>query len=86
MQDENPSETGSQSTQRKTQADKEWSDFQRDLDTLGRQLAGPPSYEHVPSPLPDARRASPSRMVRDGKTGYDSRIREQRPMPMRRSS
>ncbi len=39
MQDENPSETGSQSTQRKTQADKEWSDFQRDLDTLGRQLA-----------------------------------------------
>ena len=39
MQDENPSETGSQSTQHKTQADKEWSDFQRDLDTLGRQLA-----------------------------------------------
>lgn len=39
MQDENPSGTGSQSTQRETQPDKEWSDFQRDLDTLGRQLA-----------------------------------------------
>src|SRR4026208_2245022 len=39
MQDETPPEPGSQSTQRKTQADKEWSDFQRDLDTLGRQLA-----------------------------------------------
>jgi chromosome segregation ATPase len=39
MQDENPSGTGSQSTQRETQADKEWSDFQRDLDTLGHQLA-----------------------------------------------
>jgi len=39
MQDENPSPTGSQSTQGEAQAGKEWSDFQRDLDTLGRQLA-----------------------------------------------
>jgi hypothetical protein len=40
MQDETPSQTGSQSNQGETRADKEWSDFQRDLDTLGRQLAG----------------------------------------------
>jgi hypothetical protein len=39
MQDENPSQPGSQSTRGETQADKEWSDFQRDLDTLGHQLA-----------------------------------------------
>jgi chromosome segregation ATPase len=39
MQDENPSQTGSKSTQGETKADKEWADFQRDLDTLGRQLA-----------------------------------------------
>ncbi len=39
MQDENPSQTGSQSTQGGTRADKEWSDFQQDLETLGRQLA-----------------------------------------------
>lgn len=39
MQDENPSPTRSQSTQGETQADEEWSDFQRDLDTLGRQLS-----------------------------------------------
>jgi predicted nucleic acid-binding Zn-ribbon protein len=39
MQDENPSQPGSQSTRGEIQADKEWSDFQRDLDTLGHQLA-----------------------------------------------
>ena len=30
---------GNQSTKSETQADKEWSEFERDLDTLGRQLA-----------------------------------------------
>jgi hypothetical protein len=30
---------GDQTTQNETQADKEWSEFQRDLDLLGRQLA-----------------------------------------------
>jgi chromosome segregation ATPase len=30
---------GNQSTRSETQADKEWSEFERDLDTLGRQLA-----------------------------------------------
>jgi hypothetical protein len=38
MQNETPP-FGSQSTRSETQADKEWSDLQRDLDTLGRQLA-----------------------------------------------
>ena len=31
---------GNQSARSETQADKEWSEFERDLDTLGRQLAG----------------------------------------------
>ncbi len=42
MQDNNPSPYGSQATptsSKPNQADKEWSDLQRDLDTLGRQLA-----------------------------------------------
>ncbi len=42
MQDNNPSQFGSQATStssKPNQADKEWSDLQRDLDTLGRQLA-----------------------------------------------
>jgi chromosome segregation ATPase len=39
MQNEQPSQFGSQSTRGETQADKEWSEFERDLDTLGRQLA-----------------------------------------------
>jgi len=30
---------GNQSAKNKSQADKEWSEFERDLDTLGRQLA-----------------------------------------------
>ena len=30
---------GNQSAKSETQADKEWSEFERDLDTLGRQLA-----------------------------------------------
>jgi hypothetical protein len=38
MQNEHPSQFGSQ-PQGETPADKEWSEFQRDLDTLGRQLA-----------------------------------------------
>ena len=39
MQNEQPSQFGNQSAKSQTQADKEWSDFQRDLDTLGHQLA-----------------------------------------------
>jgi hypothetical protein len=39
MQNEQPSQFGNQSTKSQTQADKEWSEFERDLDTLGRQLA-----------------------------------------------
>jgi hypothetical protein len=42
MQDNNPSQFGSQSTPNSSQAnqgDKEWADLQRDLDVLGRQLA-----------------------------------------------
>jgi hypothetical protein len=39
MQNETPYQSGSQSPRGETQADKEWADFQRDLDTLGRQLA-----------------------------------------------
>ena len=30
---------GTQSAKNETQADKEWTEFERDLDTLGRQLA-----------------------------------------------
>jgi predicted nucleic acid-binding Zn-ribbon protein len=39
MQNEHNSDFGNQSTPGETQADKEWSEFERDLDTLGRQLA-----------------------------------------------
>src|SRR4030066_77619 len=39
MENEHPSQFGNQSTRSETQADKEWSEFERDLDTLGRQLA-----------------------------------------------
>jgi len=39
MENEQPSPFGNQSTRSETQADKEWSEFERDLDTLGRQLA-----------------------------------------------
>jgi predicted RNase H-like nuclease (RuvC/YqgF family) len=39
MENEHRSEFGTQSTKRETKADKEWSEFERDLDTLGRQLA-----------------------------------------------
>lgn len=39
MENEHPSPFGNQSTRSETQADKEWSEFERDLDTLGRQLA-----------------------------------------------
>ena len=41
MQDNNPSQYGSQATptSKPNQTDKEWSDLQRDLDILGRQLA-----------------------------------------------
>lgn len=39
MQHEQPSAYGKQSTTSETKADKEWSDFERDLDLLGRQLA-----------------------------------------------
>jgi hypothetical protein len=42
MQDNNPSQFGSQSTPNSSQAnqgDKDWADLQRDLDVLGRQLA-----------------------------------------------
>jgi hypothetical protein len=38
MQNEQPP-FGDQTTQNETQADKEWSELQRDLDLLGRQLA-----------------------------------------------
>lgn len=38
MQNEHPSQFGDQSKS-ETQADEEWSAFERDLDTLGRQLA-----------------------------------------------
>jgi cell division septum initiation protein DivIVA len=38
MENEQPSQFGKETTG-ETQADKEWTDFQRDLDTLGRQLA-----------------------------------------------
>jgi DNA polymerase III gamma/tau subunit len=37
MENEHPSGFGTQST--KSEADKEWSEFERDLDSLGRQLA-----------------------------------------------
>jgi hypothetical protein len=39
MENEHPSQFGTQQTKTETRADKEWSDFERDLDTLGRQLA-----------------------------------------------
>ncbi|HLO22661.1 MAG TPA: hypothetical protein VK193_04490 [Methyloceanibacter sp.] len=41
MQDDTPSQFGNQQNQTSTpsQADKEWSELQRDLDMLGRQLA-----------------------------------------------
>ncbi len=39
MQNEQSSQFGNQQPRSETQADKEWSEFQRDLDTLGRQLA-----------------------------------------------
>ena len=38
MQNEQPSQSG-QPPKTETQADKKWSEFERDLDTLGRQLA-----------------------------------------------
>ena len=39
MENEHPSQFGNQSTRSETKADKEWTEFERDLDTLGRQLA-----------------------------------------------
>jgi len=39
MENEHAAEFSSQSTRSETKADKEWSEFERDLDTLGRQLA-----------------------------------------------
>ena len=39
MENEHRSDFGTQSTKSETKADKEWSEFERDLDTLGRQLA-----------------------------------------------
>lgn len=39
MENEQPSQFGNQSTSNETQADKEWSAFERDLDNLGRHLA-----------------------------------------------
>lgn len=39
MQNERPEQFGDQTTRTESQADKEWSDFQRDLDLLGRQLS-----------------------------------------------
>ena len=39
MENEHPSEFGPQATRSETAADKEWSEFERDLDRLGRQLA-----------------------------------------------
>lgn len=39
MENEHPSGFAGKPTTSETQADKEWSEFERDLDTLGRQLA-----------------------------------------------
>jgi hypothetical protein len=39
MENEHAAEFRTQSTRSETKADKEWSQFERDLDTLGRQLA-----------------------------------------------
>lgn len=39
MENEHRSEFGTQWTKNETKADKEWSEFERDLDRLGRQLA-----------------------------------------------
>jgi hypothetical protein len=39
MENEQPSQFGNQSTSNQTQADREWSAFERDLDSLGQQLA-----------------------------------------------
>jgi phage tail tape-measure protein len=39
MENEHSSEFGRQSPKEETKADKEWSQFERDLETLGRQLA-----------------------------------------------
>jgi hypothetical protein len=39
MQNEQSSQFGSQSQRGESQADKEWTEFERDLDSLGRQLA-----------------------------------------------
>jgi DNA polymerase III gamma/tau subunit len=39
MENENPSPFGEQPTKTESQADKEWVELERDLDTLGRQLA-----------------------------------------------
>lgn len=39
MESDHPSEFGTQSTKSETKADKEWTEFERDLDALGRQLA-----------------------------------------------
>ena len=39
MENEHLSEFGTQSTRSETNADREWSEFERDLESLGRQLA-----------------------------------------------
>jgi hypothetical protein len=39
MENEHPSPFGDQPTKTETKADKEWTEFERDLDTLGHQLA-----------------------------------------------
>ncbi len=39
MENEHPSQFGNQPTPGETKADREWSEFERDLDILGRQLA-----------------------------------------------
>jgi hypothetical protein len=39
MENEQPSQFGNRSTSNETKADKEWSAFERDLDSLGHQLA-----------------------------------------------
>ncbi|MFO7476968.1 MAG: hypothetical protein R6X03_01205 [Methyloceanibacter sp.] len=39
MENQQPSPFGTQSTSTETQADREWSAFERDLDMLGRQLS-----------------------------------------------
>ena len=39
MENEHRSDFGTQSTKSETKAEKEWSEFERDLDSLGRQLA-----------------------------------------------